>query len=42
MKKISYWKNPRVIYTDDEMSLIIGRYDHMNVNGGGDKALGIH
>ena len=42
MKMISYWKNSKVVYTDDEMSLIIGRYDHMNENGGGDKALGIH
>lgn len=39
---ISYWKNPQVMHTDNEMSLIIGEYDHMNQNDGGEKALGIH
>ncbi|WP_367104715.1 hypothetical protein [uncultured Psychrobacter sp.] len=42
MKMISYWKNPKVIHTDTEMSLIIGKYDHKNENGEGEKALGIH
>lgn len=39
---ISYWKNPKVVYVDDGLVLIIGRYDHKNENNGGDKALGIH
>lgn len=39
---ISYWKNPKEIYKDDGLVLIIGRYDHKNQNNGGDKALGVH
>ena len=39
---ISYWKEPREIYVDDGLILIIGRYDHKNKNNGGEKALGVH
>jgi hypothetical protein len=39
---ISYWKNPKEIYNDDGLVLIIGRYDHKNQDNGGHKALGIH
>ncbi len=39
---ISYWKQPKEIYVDDGLVLIIGRYDHKNQNNGGDKALGVH
>ena len=42
MQMISYWKNPKEIYVDDGLVLIIGRYDHKNENDGGDKALGVH
>ena len=42
MQMISYWKNPKEIYVDDGLVLIIGRYDHKNENNGGDKALGVH
>lgn len=39
---ISYWKHPREIYVDDGLVLIVGWYDHKNLNNGGDKALGVH
>lgn len=39
---ISYWKNPKEVYDDDGLVLIIGWYDHKNMNNGGEKALGIH
>ncbi len=39
---ISYWKQPKTIYSDDGLTLIIGRYDHLNQSGHGDKALGVH
>lgn len=39
---ISYWKKPKEIYVDDGLTLIIGWYDHKNMNNGGEKALGIH
>jgi len=39
---ISYWKNPKQIYVDEGLVLIIGWYDHMNQNNGGNKALGVH
>lgn len=39
---ISYWKQPKEVYVDDGLVLIIGRYDHKNQNNGGDKALGVH
>ncbi len=39
---ISYWKNPKQIYNDEGLVLIIGHYDHKNQNNGGDKALGVH
>lgn len=42
MKMISYWKDYKVIYKDGEMSLIVGKYDHLNQNEGGSKSLGIH
>jgi len=34
---ISYWKEPREIYVDDGLILIIGRYDHKNKNNGEEK-----
>lgn len=39
---ISYWKQPKEIYQDDGLILIIGRYDHKNQENGGEKALGVH
>lgn len=39
---ISYWKNPKEIFVDDGLVLIIGWYDHKNQNNGGNKALGVH
>lgn len=39
---ISYWKKPKEIYVDDGLTLIIGWYDHKNMNNGGEKSLGIH
>jgi hypothetical protein len=39
---ISYWKNSEKIHVDDGLTLIIGWYDHMNLENGGSKALGIH
>lgn len=42
MNMISYWKNPKEIYVDDGLVLIIGHYDHKNQNNGGEKALGVH
>ena len=42
MQMISYWKNSKEIYEDDGLVLIVGWYDHKNVNNGGDKALGVH
>lgn len=42
MKMISYWKNSENIYVDDGLTLIIGWYDHLNKDNGGNKALGIH
>lgn len=39
---ISYWKDPKEIYVDDGLILIIGHYDHKNQYNGGEKALGIH
>ncbi len=42
MKMISYWKEPKEIYNDDGLVLIIGKYDHKNNNNGGAKALGVH
>ena len=39
---ISYWKNPKEIYNDDGLVLIIGHYDHKNQNNGDEKALGVH
>jgi len=42
MQMISYWKNPKEIYIDDGLVLIIGWYDHKNQYNGGEKALGVH
>lgn len=42
MKMISYWKNPKKIYEDNGLVLIIGHYDHKNKNNGGYKDLGVH
>ena len=42
MQMISYWKQPKEIYDDNGLVLIIGRYDHKNQEDGGDKALGVH
>lgn len=39
---ISYWKNVKPIYVDSGLTLIIGWYDHKNLNNGGEKALGVH
>jgi len=39
---ISYWKNWREVYDDDGLVLIIGWYDHKNMNNGGEKSLGVH
>lgn len=39
---ISYWKSPEEIYVDDGLVLIVGWYDHKNMNNGGEKSLGIH
>ena len=39
---ISYWKQPKQIYNDAGLVLIIGWYDHKNQNDGGHKALGVH
>lgn len=42
MQMISYWKQPKEIFLDEGLVLIIGWYDHKNQEGGGDKALGVH
>lgn len=39
---ISYWKNWKEVYDDDGLVLIIGWYDHKNMNNGGEKSLGVH
>lgn len=39
---ISYWKKTTEFYVDEGLVLIIGWYDHMNQNNGGNKALGVH
>lgn len=39
---ISYWKKTKEIYVDDGLILIIGWYDHKNMNNGGEKSLGVH
>lgn len=39
---ISYWKKSKEIYVDDGLVLIIGWYDHKNMNNGGEKSLGVH
>jgi len=36
---ISYWKKPKEIYVDDGLILIVGWYDHKNMNNGGEKSL---
>lgn len=42
MKMISYWKNYKNIYKDDEgQVIIVGEYDHFN-EGNPRKALGVH
>jgi hypothetical protein len=42
MQMISYWKQPKEIFLDEGLVLIIGWYDHKNQENGGDKALGVH
>lgn len=41
-RMVSYWKDVEDVYVDDGLTLIIGRYDHKNERGVGEKALGIH
>ncbi|HCE46152.1 MAG TPA: hypothetical protein DET40_21620 [Lentisphaeria bacterium] len=42
MKMVSYWKEPREIYEDNGLVLIIGIYDHKNQGKDEFKALGVH
>jgi hypothetical protein len=42
MPMISYWKDVEEIYVEDDFVLIIGRYNHKNINPVGSKALGVH
>ncbi|MFZ3019471.1 MAG: hypothetical protein WA056_13560 [Gallionella sp.] len=42
MQMISYWKQPKEIYKDGDLTFIIGLYDHKNQDNGGGKALGIY
>lgn len=42
MNMISYWTEHEVIYVDDGLTLIIGFYNHKNMNELGEKSLGIH
>ena len=42
MQMILYWKQPKEIFLDEGLVLIIGWYDHKNQENGGEKALGVH
>ncbi|MFW2578428.1 hypothetical protein [Aliarcobacter butzleri] len=41
LKLVSYWKETKEIYKEDEFTLIIGFYNHKN-NETDEKALGVH
>ncbi len=43
MKMISFWQDIEVVYKDDDgFTIIIGLYNHQNLDEKGYKALGIH